>query len=42
MCGQCVVVVFVRRLRDMRAFKSREELVEAIAQDVAETREVLR
>lgn len=40
--GQYVAVDFVRRLRDMRAFQSREALMDAIAKDVADTREVLR
>jgi riboflavin kinase/FMN adenylyltransferase len=40
--GQYVAVDFVRRLRDMWAFKSREELVEAIAKDVENTRKALQ
>ncbi len=38
--GQELVVGFQRRLREQRVFASREQLVEQIARDVAEAREV--
>lgn len=40
--GQYVAVDFVRRLRDMWAFQSREELIDAIAKDVEDTRKALQ
>jgi riboflavin kinase/FMN adenylyltransferase len=39
--GQYVAVDFIKRLRDMRAFKSRDELIQAMALDVEQTRKQL-